>query len=247
MLNDILLIGEKHKKAAEAIAERVLIEKQAKEEEETGYRFIVAISGESGAGKSELSHSLAMVLKRQGIRVKILHTDNYYRVEPLNRRAARELNNFENIGPEEYNRELLEQNIEEFRRGAIADMPCIDIITEKVDRLTTDFSDIELLIIDGLYAISTEGIDLGIYIDLTYRETKKRKTSSPGERKQPTTIAGKCWNRNTRAQESSGAWQTRSSTGTTRSCSGTERGQHHNTPAPFRMNELRSRPRASAS
>ncbi|MBF0585816.1 uridine kinase [Prosthecochloris sp. N3] len=175
MLNDILLIGEKHKKAAEAIAERVLIEKQAKEEEETGYRFIVAISGESGAGKSELSHSLAMVLKRQGIRVKILHTDNYYRVEPLNRRAARDLNNFENIGPEEYNRELLEQNIEEFRRGAIADMPCIDIITEKVDRLTTDFSDIELLIIDGLYAISTEGIDLGIYIDLTYRETKKNQ------------------------------------------------------------------------
>ncbi|MEC9486484.1 MAG: uridine kinase [Prosthecochloris sp.] len=175
MLNDILLIGEKHKKAAKAIAERVLIEKQAKQEEEPGYRFIVAISGESGAGKSELSHSLAMVLKRQGIRVKILHTDNYYRVEPLNRRAARELNNFENIGPEEYNRELLEQNIEEFRRGAIADMPCIDIITEKVDRLTTDFSDIELLIIDGLYAISTEGIDLGIYIDLTYRETKKNQ------------------------------------------------------------------------
>ncbi|UZJ40316.1 hypothetical protein OO006_08010 [Prosthecochloris sp. SCSIO W1101] len=54
-------------------------------------------------------------------------------------------------------------------------MPCIDIITEKVDRLVTDFSDIDLLIIDGLYAIATEGIDLGVYIDLTYKETKKNQ------------------------------------------------------------------------
>ena len=173
MLNDILLIGEKHKKAAESIAERVLVEREAKEENESGYRFIVAISGESGAGKSELSHSLATVLKKQGIRVKILHTDNYYRIEPLKRREFRELNNFEDIGPQEYDCEQLQRNIEDFRKGHEANMPCIDIITEKVDRLVTDFSDIDLLIIDGLYAIATEGIDLGVYIDLTYKETKK--------------------------------------------------------------------------
>ncbi|UZJ36588.1 uridine kinase family protein [Prosthecochloris sp. SCSIO W1103] len=176
MLNDILLIGEKHKKAAESIAERVLVEKEAKEEEQPGHRFIVAISGESGAGKSELSHSLATVLKKEGIRVKILHTDNYYLIEPLKRRAFRELNNFEDIGPQEYDREQLQRNIADFRKGhTAADMPCIDIITEKVDRLVTDFSDIDLLIIDGLYAIATEGIDLGVYIDLTYKETKKNQ------------------------------------------------------------------------
>ncbi|WP_294344516.1 adenylyl-sulfate kinase [Prosthecochloris sp.] len=175
MLNDILLIGEKHKKAAESIAERVLVEKEAKEEEHPDYRFIVAISGESGAGKSELSHSLATVLKKQGIRVKILHTDNYYLIEPLKRRAFRELNNFEDIGPQEYDRKQLQRNIADFRKGLTADMPCIDIITEKVDRLITDFSDIDLLIIDGLYAIATEGIDLGVYIDLTYKETKKNQ------------------------------------------------------------------------
>ncbi|WP_322113792.1 adenylyl-sulfate kinase [Prosthecochloris sp. SCSIO W1101] len=96
---------------------RVLVEKEAKEEEQPGYRFIVAISGESGAGKSELSHSLATVLKKEGIRVKILHTDNYYLIEPLKRRAFRELNNFEDIGPQEYDREQLQRNIADFRRG----------------------------------------------------------------------------------------------------------------------------------
>ncbi|RDD30038.1 uridine kinase [Prosthecochloris sp. ZM] len=175
MLGDILLISDKHKKAAESIAERVLIEKEAFDESSPGYRFIVAISGESGAGKSELSHSLALVLKKHGFRVKILHTDNYYRVEPLLRRADREKKNFEGIGPEEYNREELLRNIDDFRCGRKADMPCIDIITEKVDRLVTDFSDIDILIIDGLYAIATEGIDLGVYIDLTYKETKKNQ------------------------------------------------------------------------
>lgn len=172
MLSDILLINDKHRKAAEAIAERVLLEKEAKENLSPGYRFIVAISGESGAGKSELSHSLAMVLKKSGIRVKILHTDNYYLVEPLERRALREKNNFNDIGPQEYDREQLQRNIADFRAGRVADMPCIDIITEKVDRLVTDFRDIDLLIIDGLYAIATAGIDLGVYIDLTYHQTK---------------------------------------------------------------------------
>lgn len=172
MLSDILLISEKHKKAAEVISERVFVEKQAKEEVFPGYRFIVAISGESGAGKSELAHSLALVLKKEGIRVKVLHTDNYYRVEPLKRRAERERNNFESVGPEEYDHAWLHRNIEDFRAARKASMPCVDIITEEVDLLITDFSAIELLIIDGLYAIATDGIDLGVYIDLTYHETK---------------------------------------------------------------------------
>jgi uridine kinase len=175
MLSDILLIGDQHRKAAEAIAERVIIDREIAAEETPGHKFIVAISGESGAGKSELAHSLALILKKEGIRVKILHTDNYYKVEPLKRRADRELHNFETIGPEEYDREWLNRNIEDFRAGRKATMPCVDIITEEVDLLVTDFATIDLLVVDGLYAIATEGIDLGVYIDLTYYETKKNQ------------------------------------------------------------------------
>jgi uridine kinase len=175
MLSDILLISDKHKKAAEAIAERVLVEKEAMDEEHPGRKLIIAISGESGAGKSELAHSLALIIKKEGFRVKILHTDNYYKVEPLKRRADREQHNFESIGPEEYDREWLNRNIEDFRAGRKATKPCVDIITEEVDLLVTDFRNIDLLIIDGLYAIATEGIDLGVFIDLTYHETKQNQ------------------------------------------------------------------------
>ena len=33
-----------------------------------------------------------------------------------------------------------------------------------------------MLIVDGLYAIKTEGVDLAVFIDLTYLETKEKHT-----------------------------------------------------------------------
>ena len=59
MLGDVLLIQETHKKAAADIKEFM---KKDLETKPKGYKYIVAISGESGAGKSELSHSLAKLL-----------------------------------------------------------------------------------------------------------------------------------------------------------------------------------------
>ena len=51
-------------------------------------------------------------------------------------------------------------------------MPCIDIIPDQIDKLVTDFRKIHLLVIDGLYAINTEDVDLRVFIELTYHETK---------------------------------------------------------------------------
>lgn len=51
-------------------------------------------------------------------------------------------------------------------------IPCIDLIPEQVDKLITDFSKIDMLILDGLYAIQAPDIDLRVFIDLTYHETK---------------------------------------------------------------------------
>ncbi len=172
MLGDVLLINDQHKSAAEVIRDRVLDDLNGMLNESPGYKFVVAISGESGAGKSELAHSLALLLKQCDIRVKILHTDNYYHVPPLERRAHRILHDYESVGFNEYDWDLLHDNIEDFRYDRQVFIPCIDIITEEIDQLFTDFSKIQLLIIDGLYAIRTDDIDLRVFIDLTYHETK---------------------------------------------------------------------------
>ncbi len=172
MLGDVLLINDLHKAAAQAITERVLAEKKEKEKVDPDYKYVVAISGESGAGKSELSHSLAQSLKGQGIRVKVLHTDNYYLVPPLLRKEWRMTNGIDSVGIDEYDWSLVNRNIVDFKENRETIMPCIDIIPDQIDKLITDFKKIHLLVIDGLYAINTENVDLRVFIELTYHETK---------------------------------------------------------------------------
>ena len=169
MLGDILLIQEKHTKAGEVIIQKILSNRKD--------RYIVAISGESGSGKSELTHVVAKGLRKYGIFAKPLHTDNYYNTLPLERREWRVKNGIEKVvGPDEYKWEEIYKNLDDFRNGKVSEMPCVDLVTEQVDRLTTNFDEVEMLIVDGLYAIKAEGIDLRIFIELTYLETKEKHT-----------------------------------------------------------------------
>ena len=169
MLGDVLLINDLHKKAAADLFIRVTSDLN---EKKNGYRYIVAISGESGAGKSELSHSLALLLKNEGKRVKVLHTDNYYKVAPKQRKEWRQKYGVNKVGSSEYDWKLLNRNIREFKEGREAMTPCIDIISQQVDKLITNFADVDILVVDGLYAIKSKFVDLKVFIDLTYHETK---------------------------------------------------------------------------
>lgn len=169
MLGDILLIQDKHKTAGEAILQRILREKKDK--------YIVAISGESGSGKTEIAHVIAKGLRKHGIFAKPVHTDNFYTTHPLERREWRSKNGIENVvGYDEYRWDEIMQVVDDFKHNRVSEMPCVDLVTEQVDRLSTDFSQVDMLIVDGLYAIKTEGIDLRVFIDLTYLETKDKHT-----------------------------------------------------------------------
>ena len=179
MLGDILIIGEMHKIAAEAITKRVI---QERDKLHKGYKFIVAISGESGAGKSEVSHSLAKRLKEEHIRVKILHADDYYKVPPLLRTEWRRVQGLDTVGIHEYDWNLFQRNIQDFKEDRESMMPSIDIIPEQVDKLITDFKKIDLLVIDGLYALKADGIDLRVFIDLDYHETKMNQIQREKEK-----------------------------------------------------------------
>jgi len=169
MLGDVLLINDMHKEAAAAIRDKVL---EALEQKEERYRFIVAISGESGSGKSELSHALGKELKAHHIRVKIVHTDNYYKIQPLLREEWRRNKGFDMIGHDEYDWVKIQKTIRDYKEEQECMMPCVDLIPEQVDKLLVDFAKIDLLIVDGLYAIKAPDIDMRIFIDLTYHETK---------------------------------------------------------------------------
>ncbi len=163
------MINDMHKEAAQAISDR--LERMCREKGER-YRCIVGISGESGSGKSELAHALGKELKQKNIRVKVVHTDNYYKIQPLLREEWRRNKGFDKIGLDEYDWIKIHKTIRDFKEEQECMIPCIDLIPEQVDKLITDFSKIDLLIIDGLYAIKAPDVDMRVFIDLTYRETK---------------------------------------------------------------------------
>jgi uridine kinase len=169
MLGDILLINDMHKEAAGAIFDHIKTGCKNKDER---YRCIVGISGESGSGKSELAHALGKLLKDNNIRVKVIHTDNYYKIQPLLREEWRRNKGFENIGLDEYDWIKIRKTLRDFKEEQECMIPCIDLIPEQVDKLITDFSKVDLLIVEGLYAIKAPDIDLRVFIDLTYHETK---------------------------------------------------------------------------
>ena len=166
MLEDVLLIADKHREAAAVIVDEILKNKKDK--------LIVAISGESGSGKSELTHVVAKEMRKHDIFAKPIHIDNFYNTLPLKRTEWRICTGIENVvGLSEYKWDEIDRVIGDFKNGRKSSMPCVDLVTEQVDILTTDFQDVDMLIIDGLYAINTKGVDLSVYIELTYHETKK--------------------------------------------------------------------------
>ena len=164
MLGDVLLITDNHKKAAEQIVSRLGKFKSDK--------MVIAIGGESGAGKSELAHMISKRLKNKGELAKILHIDNYYKVPPTERTKWRKKHGIESIGLSEYDWDLINQNVTEFRQSKEAVLPCIDLLTDQEDKLITDFEGIKYLIVEGLYPLKVDA-DLKVFIDLTYHETKK--------------------------------------------------------------------------
>jgi uridine kinase len=164
MQNDVFSIKKHHTQAAEWIYGE-LTEKIGKG------KFIISIAGEVSSGKSTLAYLLGRILKMNGIKSKILDLSDFYKVAPLERRAFREKHGIESVGVEEYDWDKIEATINSFKKGQTVKIPSVDLLTDKVDEITTNFKDVQVLIISGLYAFYCKEINYKIFMELTYRET----------------------------------------------------------------------------
>jgi uridine kinase len=172
MLGETLTIEEYSFTVAESISKLVLAERNKNPK---FYKYIVGITGEYESGKAEISNALAKRLKTEHIRVKIIHAENYYKVAPLLRLEWRRTKGLDSVGMDEYDWNLLNRNIQDFKEERESMMPYTDLIPEQVDKLITDFKKIDLLIIEGLYAIKTDGIDLRIFIDFNGKSDHQKE------------------------------------------------------------------------
>lgn len=164
MQNDVFNIKKHHTQAAEYLYGE-LADKIGKN------KFIITIAGEVSSGKSTLAYLLGRIFKMNGIRSKILDLSDFYKVPPLERRAYREKHGIESVGVDEYDWDKIENTIKSFKKGQTVKLPSVDLLTDKVDELTTNFKDVQVLIISGLYASYCKDVNYKIFMELTYRET----------------------------------------------------------------------------
>lgn len=173
MLNNWLLLSKKHEDAAQTIFEKYLSERRGK--------YIITISGEVETGKCEVAHALGKLMKKEGIRAKLLHMDNYYKIPPLERTEWRKRNGIESVGYDEYDWEVINRSLAGFREGKLTTLPCVDLFTGQIDQLTTNFAGIEVLIVEGLYSVKIEEANLKVFIELTYKDTIEVQKASGKE------------------------------------------------------------------
>mgnify|MGYP000951243644 CR=1 FL=1 len=163
MLNEVLFLNSAHQKVAQTILDRIMPEYKRK--------YIISLSGEVETGKAEIAYVLGRMLKAENIKVKILYLDSYYKVPPAERTAWRKENGIESIGPDEYDWDKVNENIDAFLKDKKATLPMVDLFTGQMDQLTTDFKEIDVLIVAGLYSMKVEKADLKVFIENTYKDT----------------------------------------------------------------------------
>jgi uridine kinase len=173
MYDNILNINKKHKKAAKAILEKIGANEFDK--------YIITISGEVASGKASIARALGIKLKKRGYKIKTIYLDNYYLIPPEERTEWRKKHGIDMVGPEELDWELVEKNIQDFREGNKSALPLVDLLNDNVDQVISDFKNIQILIVCGLYAVRIENVDLKVFIELTYKETREEQIDSEKE------------------------------------------------------------------
>jgi|AntRauTorckE6833_2_1112554.scaffolds.fasta_scaffold00634_3 uridine kinase len=174
MQGDILFINKNHVSAARNIYEKHLEEKPLK-------KYIITVTGETQTGKSEIAYLLARLLAADNVTAKVLNMDSYYRIPPKERQAWRRKHGIEAIGVQEYDWDKVNKTVEAFKNDQKATVPYVDVITKRVDELITDFNGIDVLILNGLYAIACKQSNLNVFIELDYRDSLREQQKSSNE------------------------------------------------------------------
>lgn len=169
MLGDKLLIKEEHIKAAKGINELLLseIEKAIENKE----KFVITISGESGAGKSEIAASLAQQLIENGIKSIILQQDDYFVYPPKTNDMMRR-KNINHVGTSEVKLDLLDQNLRDILNGKKSiEKPLVIYEEDRAIMETITVEGVSVVIVEGTYTTLLENVQKRVFIDRIYLET----------------------------------------------------------------------------
>jgi uridine kinase len=135
--------------------------------------MIVCIAGISGTGKTEIAHVLQSMLY-QGINkhTRIIHIDDYYYSSYLKRDQIRRRTGI--IGKAEINWQKLDRIACRFKANSSKlYLQHIHKYLEGIEHVVSPGRKIDILIVEGLYALYLNQIDFGIYLDGEISDTQE--------------------------------------------------------------------------
>jgi uridine kinase len=171
MKGDILKIKPYHTAAARAVYGLL-----AGDIKRTPGRFVVAVGGESGAGKSEVAAELGRLAAEDGVPAVVIQQDDYFVLPPkTNDRKRRE--DFAWVGPGEVRLALLDEDLARARDAAEAELtkPLSLFDEDALAAETVPLAGVMLIIVEGTYVTSLRNVDRRVFIDRDYRATREAR------------------------------------------------------------------------
>jgi len=167
MIGDRVNILPLHEKKAEIILAEVL--KKYKKDS----KFILAITGVSGTGKTECAYVIQEQLyKKYNIKNKVLHLDDYYKTNWHIRNKVRKETDI--IGKEEIMWEKFNKVLKNFKNNEKKlYIQRIHMYIDSIEFSICNSKNIDLLIVEGLYALYGNLFDYGVYLDGNPEDTFK--------------------------------------------------------------------------
>ena len=173
MKGDTLLLSSKYRKLVDIKVNRIL--EYLTKLINNSHKTVICIGGISGTMKSEVSYILQEELYKRKFSSYSISLDDYYTIHWDRRNELRKELGVKSIGIKEIDWTSINKIINAFYNDVEID--CIREInkySKKIDfYYPLDFNDVNILIIEGLYALNCEEYDYGVYLDSTLDQTLK--------------------------------------------------------------------------
>ena len=166
MKGDKLVIEEGHIRAANQALELLLPGIASNQG-----RFVIAIAGESGSGKSEIAAALSEALSRKGIKSIILQQDDYFVYPPKTNENMRR-KDIGHVGLSEVRLDLIDQNLRDAITGQDAIIkPLVIFDEDRIIEETVNLEGIKVVLVEGTYTTTLKNANQHIFIDRNHIDT----------------------------------------------------------------------------
>ncbi len=170
MRGDKILVQERHRRAAAAIAQ-LLLPRVLK----IDGIFALSIGGESGSGKSEMAVAIGEALGKHEINSLVIQQDDYF-VYPPRTNAAKRREDIDRVGVSEVRLALLDDHVQAILNGAkTIEKPLVVYQDNRIVQETMPLDGVDVVIVEGTYTTLLKNVHSRIFIDRTYRQTRNAR------------------------------------------------------------------------